>query len=31
MTYDLARQAEGVQPVSCSVFGREVVKRIGEI
>lgn len=29
MTYDLARQAEGISPVSCSRFGAEVNKRIG--
>ncbi|MCX5806002.1 MAG: NADP-dependent isocitrate dehydrogenase [Proteobacteria bacterium] len=28
MTYDLARQTEGVKPVKCSVFGGEVLKRI---
>jgi isocitrate dehydrogenase len=28
VTYDLARQLEGVQPVACSVFGEEVKKRI---
>ncbi|OPY59482.1 MAG: Isocitrate dehydrogenase (NADP) [Syntrophorhabdaceae bacterium PtaU1.Bin034] len=30
MTYDLARQIDGVIPVSCSVFGNEVTKRIGK-
>jgi len=30
VTYDLARQMEGVNPVKCSVFGAEVAKRIGE-
>jgi isocitrate dehydrogenase len=30
MTYDLARQMEGVTPVRCSEYGREVGKRIGE-
>jgi isocitrate dehydrogenase len=30
MTYDLARQIDGVTPVSCSVFGNEVTKRIGK-
>lgn len=28
MTYDLARQTEGVKPVACSAFGNEVKKRI---
>ena len=28
VTYDLARQLEGVQPVACSAFGEEVKKRI---
>ena len=28
MTYDLARQADGVNPVACSRFGREVTERI---
>ncbi|HVN25882.1 MAG TPA: NADP-dependent isocitrate dehydrogenase [Syntrophorhabdales bacterium] len=28
MTYDLARQMDGIQPVSCSRFGREVSERI---
>ena len=28
MTYDLARQMEGIKPVSCSGFGREVAERI---
>jgi isocitrate dehydrogenase len=28
MTNDLARQMEGVKPVKCSEFGKEVVKRI---
>jgi isocitrate dehydrogenase len=28
VTYDLARQFEGVQPVACSAFGEEVKKRI---
>ncbi len=28
MTYDLARQAEGVSPVACSTFGAQVAKRI---
>ncbi len=28
VTYDLARQMEGVSPVKCSVFGQEVLKRI---
>ncbi len=28
MTYDLARQMEGIRPVSCSRFGREVTERI---
>ncbi len=31
MTYDLARQAEGIRPVKCSAFGAEVTKRIGEL
>jgi isocitrate dehydrogenase len=29
VTYDLARQMNGVAPVSCSAFGAEVTKRIG--
>jgi isocitrate dehydrogenase len=29
VTYDLARQLNGVNPVTCSGFGREVTKRIG--
>jgi isocitrate dehydrogenase len=29
MTYDLARQMEGVSPHSCSSFAREVQKRLG--
>ncbi len=29
VTYDLARQMSGIAPVSCSVFGAEVTKRIG--
>lgn len=28
VTYDLARQLEGVQPVRCSEFGAEVLKRL---
>ena len=28
MTYDLARQTEGVKPVGCSAFGAEVARRI---
>jgi isocitrate dehydrogenase len=28
MTYDLARQTEGIRPVSCSRFGQEVTERI---
>ncbi len=28
VTYDLARQMEGITPVKCSVFGAEVTKRI---
>jgi len=28
MTYDLARQMEGVKPVRCSAFGAEVAERI---
>jgi isocitrate dehydrogenase len=28
MTNDLARQMEGIKPVKCSEFGKEVVKRI---
>jgi isocitrate dehydrogenase len=31
MTYDLARQTDGVQPVKCSAFGAAVTKRIGEM
>ena len=30
MTYDLARQMEGIRPVSCSRFGREVTERIAK-
>jgi len=30
MTYDLARQTEGISPVSCSRFGAEVKERIGK-
>jgi isocitrate dehydrogenase len=30
VTYDLARQMEGVSPVSCSRFGREVTERIAQ-
>lgn len=30
MTYDLARQRQGVEPVACSVFGNEVKKRIAQ-
>ena len=30
VTQDLARQMEGVKPVSCSVLGREITKRIGK-
>jgi len=30
VTYDLARNIPGVNPVKCSKFGEEVVKRIGE-
>ncbi|MBA4418112.1 MAG: isocitrate dehydrogenase (NADP(+)) [Syntrophus sp. (in: bacteria)] len=29
VTYDLARQMVGVDPVKCSVFGAEVARRIG--
>jgi isocitrate dehydrogenase len=28
VTYDLARQLDGVEPVPCSVFGAEVLKRL---
>jgi isocitrate dehydrogenase len=28
VTYDLARQFDGVEPVPCSVFGAEVLKRL---
>ncbi len=28
MTYDLARQITGVEPVACSRFGKEIVKRL---
>ncbi len=28
VTYDLARQLDGVKPVSCSGFGSEVIKRL---
>lgn len=30
VTYDLARNMDGVPPVKCSEFGEEVAKRIGE-
>jgi isocitrate dehydrogenase len=30
MTYDLARQMEGIRPVSCSRFGYEVTERIAK-
>ena len=30
VTYDLARQMEGVTPVRCSAFAAEVARRIGE-
>ena len=30
MTYDLARQTEGISPVSCSRFGAELKERIGK-
>lgn len=30
MTYDLARQTQGVEPVSCSTFGNEVRKRLAK-
>jgi isocitrate dehydrogenase len=30
MTYDLARQMEGVTPVPCSTFGKEVKKRVAQ-
>ncbi|OPX94490.1 MAG: Isocitrate dehydrogenase (NADP) [Syntrophorhabdus sp. PtaU1.Bin002] len=30
VTYDLARQMEGVTPVKCSVFGEEVKKRLAQ-
>jgi isocitrate dehydrogenase len=30
MTYDLARQTQGVEPVACSIFGNEVKKRIAQ-
>jgi isocitrate dehydrogenase len=30
MTYDLARQTEGINPISCSRFGAEVKERIGK-
>lgn len=30
VTYDLARQLEGVSPVSCSAFGEAVKERIGQ-
>jgi isocitrate dehydrogenase len=31
MTYDLARQLDGIRPVKCSAFGEEVAKRIGAL
>jgi len=31
VTYDLARQMEGVKPVRCSAFATEVARRIGEM
>ncbi len=31
VTYDLARQMEGVTPVRCSAFAAEVARRIGEM
>jgi isocitrate dehydrogenase len=30
VTFDLATQMEGISPVRCSVFGEEVMKRMGE-
>jgi len=30
ITYDLARQLEGVTPVKCSVFGEAIKKRIAQ-
>jgi isocitrate dehydrogenase len=31
MTYDLARQTDGIKPAKCSAFGIEVTRRIGEM
>jgi len=30
VTYDLARQMQGVRPVKCSEFGKQVARRIGK-
>jgi isocitrate dehydrogenase len=30
MTYDLARQTQGIRPVACSAFGNEVKKMVAQ-